>query len=134
MGLTDRSPTPAGLAHRVAVLEAELEAVKQQLVALQPSTALGPAEEALIDVLGVQTGAELFSARDVFDAQRLYPKLHEALEAAWIDSPRQLGKLLKKCAVRTVTGWRVLRGDGCRAGAQWRILRVSHSQTRAEAG
>jgi hypothetical protein len=67
-------------------------------------------------------GEARFTSRDVFDKARDTPQLAGALLDAWIESPRELGKLLGKMT-RTIAG--TVDVQRLRSGA-WRVMPMSH--------
>jgi hypothetical protein len=66
-----------------------------------------------------------FSAREVVAHARHVPELAQALEAADAETPRAVGRLLRRVEGRVISGVRLERCGEDRGGLVWRVSRVS---------
>lgn len=118
----------------VAALRAELAAERAQRQALARrldalEVRQRPRDRADVRVLAalarVLVGTR-FTAREVCTLADTVPGLREALDmAAVADSPRALGRLLRRCAGVPFDGWLLQCVGTDRDGLVWRVSRVS---------
>jgi hypothetical protein len=129
-------PVPDPIEARLAALEALGAHLQQAVAALQAGRGRGPRDGADVELLGqIATSTQRlpFTARQLFDHAGGDARLSCALDAADIDNPKQLGKLLARCADRD-------RGDVCvrrvrliSGTSRWAVSWVSSNDTNVAA-
>ena len=111
------------LAARVDALERDQEALRATVNALVAQRAPGPrdhADVALVAVLTTSTRGLSFTTAAVWRHRVVDEALAAALRHADIDSPKQLGRLLRRLEGRAVDGIRIARVGADREGIIWR--------------
>ncbi|MBA3885696.1 MAG: hypothetical protein H0X67_08175 [Acidobacteria bacterium] len=110
------------LAARIEALEGDMRALRTALDALMAMRSPGPrdrADVALVGALAVSTRGLSYTTAAVWRHRAVDAALADALRAADIDSPRQLGRLLRRSEGRTVDGVRIARVGTDREGIIW---------------
>ncbi|MBA3884282.1 MAG: hypothetical protein H0X67_00965 [Acidobacteria bacterium] len=104
-------------------LDRQVATLTATVAALMALRAPGPrdrADKALVGALAVSTRGLSFTAAAVWRHRAVDEALADALEQADVDSPRQLGRLLRRVEGRTVDGVRIARVGADREGLIWR--------------
>jgi hypothetical protein len=107
---------------RIARLEREVASFRAVLA--PRARPLDRWDEALLPVLRESSGGRAFTCAAIWEARRRDDGLRAALQAAVLDSPRKLGKLLRRLGGRDVAGLTVERVAQTRTGISWRIVRM----------
>ena len=105
---------------------AALAALADRVARLEARTGSGPrgaADVRLLMAIAESAGGRPFGAAELLAHSQVDARLARALLAAFIETPRELGKRLHRLEGRPVAGL-VLRRDGSdRAGLIWRVQR-----------
>jgi hypothetical protein len=104
-------------------LEARLVAIDSKIDVLLARLAPGPrdrGDEHLVGIIAKSTRGLTFTAKAAWIHQRTDPALADALAECDIESPRQLGKLLRRLEGRTVGSVRIVCVEMHRDGKVWR--------------
>ena len=119
----------ARLQQQVARLADEQARLRDRVAAIEAGRGLRDEEDyALVLALVASTRGLDFSAAALWRHASVDPVLADALEAADIDSPRSVGKFLRRVSGHTVAGWRIEQVGTSREGIRWR-LRVCEFDT-----
>jgi hypothetical protein len=112
-----------GTARTVALIEARLTAIDAKLDALLARLAAGPrdrGDEHLVGIIAKSTRGLTFTTKAAWAHRRTDPALADALAACDIESPKQLGKLLRRLEGRSVGSVRIVCVGMHRDGKVWR--------------
>jgi hypothetical protein len=118
-------------ADELAQLRQLVTELQRRVEVLEAGRGLRDAEDAALVLAFVASTRGLdFSAAALWRHASVDPVLADAMEAADIDNPRQIGKFLRRVSGHTVAGWRIEQVGTNRVGIRWR-LRVCEFETPA---
>ena len=126
-----RRPGPAAVEVQLAALRDRVEALETWRAHHEGRRgARDDADRALLVAIAESIGDRRFtSVALIHHATMIAPALHEALLAADVQEPRELGALFRRLHGIAVDGVRVERVDDSRDGAVWSV-RVSECESR----
>ena len=108
---------------QLAAVIARVEAIEQWRAEVQGSRGARDADDrALLVAIAESIGDRRFTSGELIHHATIAPALHEALRAADVQEPHELGVLFRRLQGITIDGMRVERTDDSRAGAVWRVL------------
>jgi hypothetical protein len=100
--------------------QADLSAKLDTLLSRLPPGPRDDADEALIRVIASVAGDLPFTAAALWRRRAVNLALASALENSDLDSPKQIGRMLRRCEGCDVDGVRILRVGATREGLVWR--------------
>lgn len=118
------TPGALDLVDEVRTLRAELVAVRDRVAVLEQACRRRGDAPPLLLAVAAAVAETAFSAGEVLQHARVVPSLRQALAAAGIRNPRQLGKWFRTLEGRDVGGVRLDRVGADRDGVVWRFVRV----------
>jgi hypothetical protein len=110
---------PDRLEARVEALEARVRELERRLAPHGPRDAT---DEALVRVIASVAGDLPFTAAALWRRRAVDRALASALENCDLDSPKQIGKAVRRCEGRNVGGIVMQRVGANREGIIWRVL------------
>ncbi len=106
----------------VQQLRAEMHALTARVAGLEARGGARDAAETLVlPAIASAIGARRFTSVDLLAHARVDPALADAIEAADVTNPREMGKLLARLETQPIAGLRLERVGGARVGVVWRV-------------